>query len=886
MTTLYASTASATASYYTKYLADAPGEVPGQWGGHQADLLGLTGEVSIEQLERLLSGHDPITDDQLGTPLVDRTRSDGKVIRAVAGFDATVSAPKSVSVLWALTGDRGLADAHDVAVHAVLAHLERYGSTTRVRSNGGRLHPDSQGLTVAGFRQTTSRADDPQLHTHLVISSKVQTVDGRWLALDARMLKRHQRTLGGIYQSVLRAELTHRYGVAFDEITKGQAEIAGVPGDLLERFSKRTAQVDDALADKLAEFFAREGRDPTMWERAALTREAAADTRGHKTDRPADELRPHWLDEAAADGHTPESIVAAVVDAARHAAPAPERIELAPVIDALSVAGSTWHREDIVRAICDVQRPLAGLGGAGWAAYLEHATDAVIELCVDLDPESTEVQRTRGSDGRSVWIEPIAARFTTPEILAEENAIIDWATTAQQPEPSPSLTVEPGRMDVLQRTAAAAVAGDDRLVLIVGPAGAGKTTTLAAAVADLHQSGRPTFGVAPTAKAARTLEDETAMRSDTVAKLVHEWTRLDRPPRAEWKLPAETTLIVDEAGLIGTASLHTLTQLADGQRWRVVLVGDPHQLQAVGRGGMFHELCTTGRTHELQRIHRFIEPWEAEASLQLRTGKPTALDTYEDHDRIRPGTLPEHLDHIADRWISHHRRGETLAVMASTNDHVHIINEHIQQTRADRGHYGIPGQTEIAGGEHAHVGDIIATRLNNRLLRTDIGEPVRNRDRWIVTDMTDDGDLIADSLSGHGTVRLPHDYASDHVQLGYATTEMGAQSVTADASISLASGATTCRNLYVAMTRGRNYNEVCVITDSHDIADARDILDRVINTDRADTPATTQERNLRAAGPLAPPRYDDPDNTWILNQLGPPSTTLGADRDLGADIDI
>jgi conjugative relaxase-like TrwC/TraI family protein len=174
VTTLYASTASATARYYTRYLTDAPGEVPGQWAGQQADLLGLSGTVSTDQLKRLLSGRDPVSDVVLGLALKDPTLANGKTIGAVAGFDATVSAPKSVSVLWGLTGDAGVAGAHDVAVQAVLSHLERYGSTTRVRSNSGRLHPESQGLMVAGFRQTTSRADDPQLHTHLVISAKVQ----------------------------------------------------------------------------------------------------------------------------------------------------------------------------------------------------------------------------------------------------------------------------------------------------------------------------------------------------------------------------------------------------------------------------------------------------------------------------------------------------------------------------------------------------------------------------------------------------------------------------------------------------------------------------------------------------------------------------------------
>jgi conjugative relaxase-like TrwC/TraI family protein len=126
----------------------------------------------------------------MGRLLEDRFRADGRVVRAVAGFDATFSAPKSLSVLWALTGDDRLLDAHDVAVATALGHVERFGSTTRVRVNGGRQYVDTGGLTIAAFRQTTSRADDPQIHTHAVVSAKVSTADGRWWALDARYLKR------------------------------------------------------------------------------------------------------------------------------------------------------------------------------------------------------------------------------------------------------------------------------------------------------------------------------------------------------------------------------------------------------------------------------------------------------------------------------------------------------------------------------------------------------------------------------------------------------------------------------------------------------------------------------------------------------------------------
>ena len=222
VTTLYASGAGVSAAYYTSYLTKADGEQPGVWAGSQARGLGLSREVSTEALEALLSGHHPTTGMQLGRPLEDRVDRHGNTIKAVAG------------------------------------------------SNGSRLHPEPQGLTVGVFRQSTSRADEPQLHTHVVISSKVQTADGRWYALDALMLKKYQQAFGYLYQSVLRAEVTARYGVVFDPIVNGQAEIAGVPSELLEQFSKRSREIGTEMGDKLADFLDHEGRDPTGFEYAAI----------------------------------------------------------------------------------------------------------------------------------------------------------------------------------------------------------------------------------------------------------------------------------------------------------------------------------------------------------------------------------------------------------------------------------------------------------------------------------------------------------------------------------------------------------------------------------------------------------------------------------------
>ena len=182
--------------------------------------------VTGDALQALLEGRDPASGTPLGTALVDRHRADGRKIEAVAGFDATFSSPKSLSILWALTSDERVLAIHDQAVAVALAHLERFGATTRVRVNGARQHPDTNGLTMAVFRQSTSRADDPQLHTHVVISTKVQTADGRWWALDGRYLKGHQRMLGGLYQTAVRAGMRHQFGVAWERVVNGQAEMS------------------------------------------------------------------------------------------------------------------------------------------------------------------------------------------------------------------------------------------------------------------------------------------------------------------------------------------------------------------------------------------------------------------------------------------------------------------------------------------------------------------------------------------------------------------------------------------------------------------------------------------------------------------------------------
>ena len=170
----------------------------------------------------------------------------------------------------------------------------------------------------------------------------------------------------------------------------------------------------------------------------------------------------------------------------------------------------------------------------------------------------------------------------------------------------------------MQADAAAAVAGDDRLVLVVGPAGAGKTRMLTAAADDLHAHGRVVFAVAPTAKAARTVERDTGIRPTRSPSSSTSGSAPTGRRCPSSSSPPGATLVVDEAGMLSTPALHQLVTLADRNRWRLALVGDPRQLQGVGRGGLLAELCANGRVEELERLHRFTHAWEAAASLQLR----------------------------------------------------------------------------------------------------------------------------------------------------------------------------------------------------------------------------------------------------------------------------
>jgi conjugative relaxase-like TrwC/TraI family protein len=234
------------------------GEEAGRWVGSGAALLGLSGEVEEGQLAALFDeGRNPFT----GAPLGVLYRHDSKRT-VVTGFAMSFSPPKSVSLLGAF-GDTWTAAevraAHDSAVHAALSFLEDHAAFSRT-GRGGTVQVDTQGFVATVFTHRTSRAGDPQLHSHVLVANKVLCTDGRWRSLDGRELFAFQKASGMLYNATLRVELTARLGVAWDPVDRnGQADIVGVPRDLIDRFSKRRREVERRGAQRIATLEARLG---------------------------------------------------------------------------------------------------------------------------------------------------------------------------------------------------------------------------------------------------------------------------------------------------------------------------------------------------------------------------------------------------------------------------------------------------------------------------------------------------------------------------------------------------------------------------------------------------------------------------------------------------
>ncbi len=832
------------------------GEAPGRWTGQGLTELGLAaGErVTEQQLEALFArGLNPTTGERLGRAW----RKD-----AVTGYDLTFSAPKSVSAPWALGNSEVAAAAlaaHQEAVKAGMAYLEGHASWSR-RGTNGIEQVATAGLTAALFEHRTSRAADPQLHTHALVVNKARCVDGVWRTLDGKEVFDHQKTAGMIYQNALRNDMQQRLGVEFGPVSKdGQADIVGVPKELLKLWSKRTDAIEAEAGPKISEYEKLLGRSLTKAERIRVTKIAVLKTRPGKTHPEITTLQATWTAEAAGIGWTPDRLAKAAgvrltcldVPSQRQAptlAHAPETVlptrsgqdsensgaEVA--LAALRAAGrrsAVFSRNDLAGQVA-AHLPSTGLTAAQVVARVEQLTDQALTLS-----EGVPV----GQPPRGLTVRASDPRYATVEVLQAESRILNLArrgrqrgygyadpshlrdtliatatatATATSTSAGAGAGTTPGRLDAGQlRAVQHLTAGGDFLSVLTAPAGAGKTSTLGTASRAWQAAGYRVVGLAPSARAAAELADATGDRADTLAKWLHNTGWLDRLPAAEraWTaLDDRTVLIVDEASMASTLDLDRLTALAGKAAAKVVLVGDPGQIGVInGPGGMLAALAHAGHALELEHIHRFSHDWERHASLQLRAGSPQVLTQYLAEGRLHP--CPDSdgaLGAVFTHWSQARADGQDALMLARTRLDVDALNQLARAAAQAAG--DVTGPVTTAGERDWQAGDVLRTRRNDRTLT--LGRRhVRNGDRYRVLGPGPEGGLVVEDLTGRGRLTLPHDYLEQHCEYGWASTIDSAQGATADVGIVLVRPGLDREHLYVAMTRGRHGNHAYITTD-------------------------------------------------------------------------
>jgi conjugative relaxase-like TrwC/TraI family protein len=794
-------------------------ERPGRFLGRGAEVLGIGGqEVDAVMLERLIGeGRHPIDGTALGRPFPDRAG-------VVAGVGLTFSPPKTVSVLWG-TADADTSEsviaAHERAVESSLAFLQDHAAFTRMGA-GGVFQVDSEGFLAAAFTHRTSRAADPQLHTHMLVANKVRAGDGRWRSLDARELFEHQKAAGMLYKAALRAELTTTLGVRWTEVDEnGIAEIEGVPQVLVEAWSSRRKAVEEMGSQLVADREADLGRELSSSERAIAYQLAAYRTRAPKieSDTPTAELIARWREEAHAWGQEPEQWLPDVLGRESSQQAIDRGAVVRQTIDQLQSTKATWGRSDAVEVLSTLVTGEHADDVRSLADQLADSVlrnDAVCSLAVPLPAEMPDALRRR--DGMTQIERHGATRFTTKDTLRAEGRVLDGVANGIDANAAivPSRTVDTVLAsstlgDDQRRAVTDLITGGERVALLVGPAGAGKSRALEAARDGWEGAGYHLIGIAPSAMAASVLHEEARIPSDTLTRFL-----LDVKNGKRW-LTERDVVVLDEATMARTDDLDALLSQVTRANSKLVLVGDPAQLGAVGPGGLFRTLVGDRGATELETVRRFHNPWEAAASLRLRERDVAVLALYAEHDRIGGGSRHAAMEEAFAAWRDARARDYSVLVMAGDNATAEAFATRARADRIACGEVEERG-VRLANGT-AGVGDEIVTLKNDRRLVQAPGGFVRNGERWRVVGRHDDGSLAVVAMSGRGQVTLPAVYVREHVALAYALTVHKAQGQTVDVGIALVDERMTSQQLYVAMSRGRDENHAFVVQSQGELSE-------------------------------------------------------------------
>ena len=734
------SSAAQGASYYERdgyYAKDDPGHrAASAWHGKGAEELGLKGPVDPDTFRQVLEGKVP---DGSGRQL-GRRGKDGEIAHR-PGRDLTFSAPKSVSIAALVGGDGRIVDAHDKAVAATLAWVEKNAAETRMKDpDTGRMgRAGNQKIVAAAFRHDTSRNLDPQLHTHSVIANMVQGGDGKWRSMANEGLYARQKLVGMLYRNELAAGLAKLgYGIEKTH-ADGRFEIAGVPREAIEAFSTRRAEIEAAMNERALGATA---DNPRLAERAALM------TRAAKRDIDRGELRGVWRQQAADLGLDIGGLAA---EAAEKSAGAVREAAAKPAAGPAMAAGT-------------VERD-AGVGGPGPAGEREpgditpeHAEqDGIAEIVRRSPPMAGPAGRSTEDVPRSPAAEAVAwamahlsereAVFTRTDLFAAalahapgtiaiadaerevaalekagslhavdlpgaEDSLATDRTVGEERETVASMRAGRGRggapmrswqvqghlsrgpLTAGQKEAVKLIlSAKDRTVGVQGYAGTGKTTMLDRARTLAEKKGWRMIGLAPSASAVQTLASEAGIETETLQRFLARNAgvaegRLTKKGAKEMRATfAKTVLVVDEGSLASTVQARDLLRIANALRIpRVVLVGDAKQLDAVDAGKPFAQLQAAGmQTATMDEIMRQRDPALKEAvKASLKGDIGRAFEKLGDNvAEVKPDNI---AGAVAARWLRLDEEArENTGVMAPSHELRQAINGHIRERLAREG---------------------------------------------------------------------------------------------------------------------------------------------------------------------------------------------------------